>query len=73
MKEPKPIHDPAEKRTNRRLLWLVLVAAMAWGLMLSVGAFLQDSVRGAIVFSVVLVFMGLWALALLRFERRRRD
>ena len=41
-----------------------------WGLMIGVGALLQNIYRGAIVFSVVLVLFGLWALVLLSFQRR---
>lgn len=72
MKEPKPIRDPAEAGVNRRLLWLVFFSALAFGLMIGVGAMLQSVLRGAIVFAVVLVLCGLWALVLLRFERRNR-
>ena len=70
MKPTKPIDD--ETRDNRRLLWFVFFGALAWGLMMGVGAMLQNVLRAAIVFSVVLVLCGLWVLVLLRFERRRR-
>ena len=44
----------------------------AFALIIGVGAFLQDAMRGVIVFCVVFLFAGLWALALLRFQRRQR-
>ena len=68
MKPTKPLDD--EKRENRRILWLVFYGALAWGLMIGVGAMIQNVLRGVIVFAVVLMLFGLWALVLLRFERR---
>ena len=71
MKPTKPIER--ESRDNRRLLWLVFFGALAWGLMIGVGAMLQNVLRGAIVFAIVLVLCGLWALVLLRFERNKQS
>jgi len=70
MKPSKPADE--DNRANRRLLWTVFFGALAFGLILGVGAFLQDPRRGAIVFATVLTLTGLWALALLRFGRRRQ-
>ena len=68
MKPPKPIDE--DSRDNRRLLWLVYFGALVWGLLIGVGAMLQNLMRGAVVFGVVLFLCGLWALVLLRFKRR---
>ena len=68
MKPSLPAED--ETRNNRRILWMVFFGALVWGLMIGVGALLQNIYRGAIVFSVVLVLFGLWALVLLSFQRR---
>ncbi len=69
MRPTKPIDDQSD--SNRLLLWLVFFGALAWGLLIGVGAFLQDPLRGLIVFGVVLLLTGLWALALLKFQRRK--
>ena len=71
MKPTKPIER--ESRDNRRLLWLVFFGALIWGLMIGIGAMLQNVLRGAIVFAIVLVLCGLWALVLLRFERQKNS
>jgi hypothetical protein len=71
---PKPDHPRHEEATpgaNRRIAWWILLAALAWGLLIGVGALLQDWRRGLIVFAVVLVLTGLWAALQLAFERRR--
>lgn len=73
MQPPKPpphAHEEATPGANRRTAWWILLAALAWGLMIGVGAFLQDWRRGAIVFAVVLVLAGLWAALQLAFQRR---
>ena len=70
MKSTKPVEN--ESRDNRRLRWMVFFGALAWGLMIGVGAMIQNLLRGAIVFAVVLVLCGLWALVLMRFVRRNR-
>ena len=70
MGKPEQLSDPGLKRQKRRLLWAVLIGALIWGMVIGVGAFLQDPLRGAIVFCVVLVVIGLWTLALLRYQRR---
>ena len=70
MKPGKPVDEnPAD---NRRILWLVFFGALVWGLLIGLGAFLQDPMRGVIVFCVVLMLCGLWALALFHFQRRNR-
>ena len=71
MKPTEPLDE--QKRDNRRLLWLVFFGALAWGLMIGVGAMLQNVLRGAIVFGVVLLLCGLWAIVLLRFQRREES
>ena len=68
MKPTKPLDE--EKRDNRRILWMVFFGALVWGLMIGVGAMIQNVLRGAVVFAVVLLLCGLWALVLLRFQRR---
>ena len=76
MQPPKPNPNPHEETSpgaNRRIAWWILLAALAWGLMIGVGAFLQDWRRGAIVVAVVIVLAGLWAALQLRFERRRNS
>ena len=70
MKPHKPVDENSSE--NRRILWLVFFGALAFALIIGVGAFLQDVQRGVIVFCVVFLFAGLWALALLRFQRRQR-
>jgi hypothetical protein len=74
MQPPKPKANPHEESTpgaNRRIAWWILLAALVWGLMIGVGAFLQDWRRGAIVFAVVIILAGLWAALQLAFERRK--
>ncbi len=63
-----------EQTDRRRILYGVMLAVLAWGSVLSLGAFLYgmgpDGVvtlapsvtRGAIVFSCVSIFVGGWAL-----------
>jgi Flp pilus assembly protein TadB len=66
-------HEESTPGANRRIAWWILLAALVWGLMIGVGAFLQDWRRGVIVFAVVLVLAGLWAALQLAFERRRNS
>ncbi|MCA9270054.1 MAG: hypothetical protein KDA41_16345 [Planctomycetales bacterium] len=71
MKPHPPKPDVAEKLANGRIMWGIFAAAIAWGLMIGVGAFLQQAARGAVVFAVVLTLAGLWAGLLFYFQRRR--
>ena len=64
-----PSQDPT---ANRRIQWWVFLAALVWGLMIGLGAFLRDPLRGLFVFLVVLGLAGLWSLLLLHFERKRQ-
>lgn len=73
MPKPQPKHEESSPGANRRIAWWILLAALVWGLMIGVGAFLQDWRRGAIVFAVVIVLAGLWAALQLAFERRRKS
>ena len=68
MKPTKPIDN--ETRDNRRMLWMVYFGALVWGLLIGTGAMIQNVSRGVIVFSVVLILFALWALVLMRFQRR---
>jgi hypothetical protein len=68
--KPPPYHEEANPGANRRIAWWILLAALVWGLLIGVGAFLQDWRRGAIVFAVVIVLAGLWAMLQLAFQRR---
>lgn len=68
MKPTKPIDD--ETRDNRRMLWMVYFGALVWGLLIGTGAMIQNVSRGVIVFAVVLILFALWALVLMRFQRR---
>jgi hypothetical protein len=54
-------------------LWALLAAALAWGLILGVGALLKDVLRGIIVLGFVVLFALAWAWLLVRFARRRRN
>lgn len=63
-------HEEAAPGANRRIAWWILLAALVWGLMIGVGAFLQDWRRGAIVFAVVLLLISLWAALQVAFQRR---
>lgn len=71
----------ARARENRRLLRAIMLAVLAWGGALSLGTFLfgidqerggvhfaPNPVRGLIMLSFVLGFLGCWLLLL----RRRR-
>ena len=71
MKPPEPIDE--NSGDNRRILWLVFFGALAFASVIGVGACLQDIRRGIIVFCVISLFAGLWALALLRFEQRKKQ
>ncbi len=72
MPKPEKVPDP-DHAANRRLMWGIYLAALAWGLMIGLGALLHDTTRGLIVFGVVLALTGIWALLLLRWERKRNS
>lgn len=72
----------SEEMGRRRLLWGVMLAVLAWGSMLALGAALYgfdpasgtvqyspNWVRGLIVETCVLGFLGVWLLALSRRPR----
>ena len=73
----------SESENRRSLLNKVMLAVLAWGGMLALGAFLfgydhqaqkitldPSMARGSIVFSFVGIFLGGWALLLRKRNRR---
>jgi hypothetical protein len=72
MKADTPSEDEPSKpaSANQRILWGLLAAALAWGVILAVGALLKDTRRGLIALGFVALFALFWTWLLLRFSRR---
>jgi hypothetical protein len=66
--------QPAKTEPSRRLIVLLAAALAAWGLYLSIGAFLfnHDVRRGLIVFVCMTAFLGWWLL-LVRYRTKRNS
>jgi hypothetical protein len=63
------------QQSTRRVIWALVVALLAWGLYLAVGAFRfnHDIWRGVIVFGCMAAFLGFWLLMMkLKVKRDQR-
>jgi hypothetical protein len=68
------LHEPASRPNVTR--WIML-AVLAWGLLLALGTYLfggnQPELRAAIVAGCTLAFLGLWWAALVLRKRQEDD
>lgn len=61
----------ADSQRNQNLLWTILTGAVLWGLLLGLGAYLQEPSRGLVVLITLAIFASFWSGLLLLYQWRR--